>query len=663
MSKGRKGRNRFNRKRPEAKIDAEQFRGIHPLGPEIAKELLHREPWDDICKEFHVSPNIVSRINKALAASLSSVAEPKPDSSSNETQLPTEAPQFAESRGQGPQTAPVRTEVEGEMERYGSYNAKELFNQLSLASGINAKKVSQVVQEYERNQTKFDENPFLLLDLFATVGLSHERSVNVLRTWLSNTDNKYSKVFAMLSSNPEMLQHLPLYEPKHADPLDDFIDFQMKVRKMRLMADDKYFDVDAGRSDGPGAVDGVIRRLDRIEEKLEKSELQEELEKMSSKIDELEKGSSGGSFVQKAQDALLVRKMFFDEGSKSPQSTVAVIEEEPVLDEEGKQKVDADGAPVVRRKTVYQPIQTTAVHQKEPDELDELMEKMTKIAMVKMITGGGPGMGMGGMMGGMGQTNPFMAPLMRPMLNEKNEVIYDKYGQPQMEITGYATLGSQGAGEKTSDIVEGMKVVAEVMKPQQGSDQSKIVESLLNTVNKKDDQALAELRDQVRQMQGNDPLQYAVEVVGKLKGLGIIGGEKPENFDIAKMRTDFDKWKTEHEEELTKWIWQQKEKQNDQKFAREQMAEVNKTLREGIQQVGKPLAESFGKGFEHGAAKNAAGPQQAGQHQGPPAEQDVTKMSKEELHDYLTRAQQAEEMVEKAKNNIIAELHSRGEPT
>lgn len=602
-------------------------------------------------------------------------AEPGADENPDEEKKKAEEEAAAKKAAEGGGTVIRKdgTKLDEDEERLKEYqpqteNAKLLYSTLMLASGINKEKLKRVVFTYEGRQAEIDANPFLLYDILDLAGISRERNGDVLRSWAVQTKNRWAGVFGIFSTNPDLAEKLGAFKPSgEGDPIDELVKFMTSMKKLKLLSSGKFLGDDDGEED---MSDSLARRLDKMEERMDHKSVEDMFEKLSTKIAELEKGGRPErserpepTFIEKAQDAVLVRKMFFDEGGRNPQSTVEVVEEEPILDENGKQKIDADGMPSVKRRVFYQPVQTTAVHRKEPDELDEMMEKMTKIAMVKMITGGGPGMG--GVMGGMGQMNPFMAPLMRPMLNDKNELIYDKYGQPQMEITGYATLGGtlggQGEGTKTSDLIEGMKVVAEITKPRDSSE-SKIVDVLLAQLSKRDDQAMANLQQQIRELQGGDPLQYAVEMVTKLKDLGVVGGEKtPESLEALKLDIDFKKYAQEHNDTLTQWIWQQREKQNDQKFAREQMRELSNTIKEGIDKVAKPLAESFGKGFEHGAvARNAANPQRPGPQQAPPAEQDIKSMSQEELTEYLARANQAQSVVETAKKNVIAELQARG---
>ncbi len=364
--------------------------------------------------------------------------------------------------------------------------------------------------------------------------------------------------------------------------------------------------------------------------------------------------------MEQAKEAVIVKQIFKDEGqfgAGDARVLPAVIDEEPLLDEKGKQITDPDTKqPVVRRTITYQQV----AGPKGGDACDKMMENMGKMAMMNMLMKSTAWMEAGGVAG------PYGAfPLQEPILDEQGKPVLDQFGRPMMKTTGYWSpmmVQPQQGGTKTSEAVEVVKAVAEVMKPQANTGESKIVDTLLATVKERDSQAMADLRQSIRELQGNDPFSYAVEMVGKLKGLGIMGGEKnPENLEVAKIDLDFKKWAKTHDDELTRWIWEQKQKQADQKYAREQLTELGKTVREGIEKVGKPLAEGFGDGFKHGVARSGA-PQQGPRQAQESHEKTVKDMSPEELSEYLAKAQQAEKVVETAKNNVIAEMQARGLP-
>lgn len=472
-----------------------------------------------------------------------------------------------------------------------------LLGQLRLVSGLGRGTADSLAQAYEENIDFFNENPMQFYLTLQNAGVSNQRAQNILTIFYTKANPKALPAVMGLGGG---------FNPQAAANMPaDEID-KMFARMEKMMA---------------------FKMMMSLNEEKQKPDI-----------------------FERAEEAQILARTFGGNGRPQPYDTV--IREIPMLDPEGKVMHDESGQVMVER--VYEPKMTGSEGgARSVDPFDKMLEQMGKVAMVKMLTGVGGGMG--------GPQGPYGAfPLQEPVLDEENHPVLDQYKQPIMRTTGYWTPGIQGAG-KGSELIDGMKLVAEIVKPKEGSGESKIVDTLLATVKERDAQAMGDLRQSIRELQGNDPLSYALDMVGKLKDLGIISGKSgPESVEAIKLDLDFKKWAKEHDDILTKWIWEQKEKQLDQKYAREQLTELGKTVREGIEKVGKPLAEGFGAGYKVGASKSGS-PQQD-RRQGAPAEKGVKEMTPEELTEYLAKAEQAEKVVETAKGNVIAEMHARGLP-
>ena len=168
------------------------------------------------------------------------------------------------------------------------------------------------------------------------------------------------------------------------------------------------------------------------------------------------------------------------------------------------------------------------------------------------------------------------------------------------------------------------------------------------------------LRDQIDASNNSpDPVTYITDLIWKFKETGLVGkGEKGEDKDIAAMRIDLEKWKTEKEIELRQWTADRQDRKEARKDARTQMEQVGKTLRQAIQEVGRPIADGFKEGLKDGfrkgpQAQRAAPPQAA---QDKPLEQ----LTDEELTQTVKEYQRAKQVVGDAGQRIKAELERRG---
>ena len=375
-------------------------------------------------------------------------------------------------------------------------------------------------------------------------------------------------------------------------------------------------------------------------------------------IDRLTGGKSGGNddrmdrIMDRAEEYKVMSTIFRDEtGLKGGLQIEEMTEyEKSVNEKDGTEQY----VPV---RTVRRPVVPSPGAQQGGDELDKVLSQLAKGALIKNLL-----QGMNG-----GGTVPGIETISEPMLNEENEPILDKSGQPIMRTR---TIPASGGSKGTSDLAVLLQLadkqqdtalkVAELMKPKGGGDGDAIMTMMLKRIDQLGDSQMKMLQDQVNAMQNSDPLGYMSDIMDKLRKIGAFGGDKAQSLEIAKMENDFNRWKWEKDDEFKRWSSQQRQSLEDKKYARKQLDEFGRTIRDGIKEVGAPIA----KGFADGYAETKKGMRNSGSAvRAPPErgeEKDVGKMSNAELQAMLGKVDTAGKTVEKARENVVAELTARG---
>jgi len=162
---------------------------------------------------------------------------------------------------------------------------------------------------------------------------------------------------------------------------------------------------------------------------------------------------------------------------------------------------------------------------------------------------------------------------------------------------------------------------------------------------------IEDLRRRIEEVKAFDPVKYTAEVVKALKEAGLIreGGGSPPNPEIEKMRLEIEKWRTEKELELQRWMAEHQKKLMELQHSHQTTMKVADLFRDAM--------KTFGPMLGRGLFKSPA--QQGGQQQQSSGELDLSKLSDEELSEYLSKLDEAHQEIAKMKQKILAEMERR----
>jgi hypothetical protein len=316
------------------------------------------------------------------------------------------------------------------------------------------------------------------------------------------------------------------------------------------------------------------------------------------------------------------------------------------------------------------PFQMPQPKAKDDDDDSKIDKQMYRMMM--MMTVAQMAKSMNSSSGMPGMYMPGMAVEMEPLLDEEGKIITDQFGNPQYRMR-YVPAGSGKNGEKGNDaMVEIMKAVMEELKSEKESkahlegvllEQTReLVKDQHATLREIYETRIKDLENRVEEYSGFDPIKYVSETMKSLKELGLVGSPAGEDKEIAKMKLELDKWKFEKDQELTRWLHEEKMKEEDRKAAKDQMKEILRATREAVEKVAAPVAQEIGKGMHESLAKGPARKEAAAQPQAGEGKPKVNleQLPTEELLKVKDEADAYAREIENAKKQVIEVLHQRG---
>lgn len=475
--------------------------------------------------------------------------------------------------------------------------AKTLARLLSSTAGVNPILMGGILEDLDANPEFYKQDQSELMDALERAGLSRPRAASVVKGWI--------KKFIDEDEENEVITKKKKQIETAEDALDQAVTRTLKLQQLKAL------------------------QVDPIDSYLE--------------------------------DAMKMRKMrLLDQeiGVDSPSryaSGEEIIEMEPLLDAEGKEVKNKDGAvQYITRKIKRAP---NAIHSGTSSNDDQMLERMMKLMQFKV---------MADIMGNRNQmpASPYIAVSTKPIIGEDGKPVMDQFGNQVMEITQTPIpMQNQGTNNGANDTI--VKILSDMVTAERSNSQSAITE-LASTVNKQNDSQLGYLQTRLDAMENTDPTDGIIAMVDKLKTLGVLGAEKTDNIELKKLDIDLQRWKHDNSTQLQKWIWEQKQMMADKQYARGQLKELGSSIRHGIEKLGVPLVKGVAEGLQQGVRNTNGGgrksaPQQQQQtQQSAGANDDLTHATNDELIQASKEADDAERVVTKAKRNIAEEMDRRG---
>jgi hypothetical protein len=495
-------------------------------------------------------------------------------------------------------------------------DATALRSILKRTLGVASPQAISLLEEVEADPHFYRTNPIQLYSSLTLMGLSNDRAKGVAQQYAARVgDKKTRERFDKAMLNLDVDEGAGKPEATPEDRFQKMFERALRLREMELMGTV----LGTGKAPEPKAPEPRRgdERLDRL--------------------------------MDRAEEYKVMSTIFKDESGMKSVQAEEVTEYERTKNDDGTEQF----IPV---RTIKRPLPPSGTQQQPAqDEFDKILTQMAKVQMVKMLGAG---------VGGAGAV-PGMETITEPILDAEGHPIFDKLGQP---VVRTHTVPSGAGAKGASDLAvllqladkqqEGMVKVAEIMKEKDGGSVGDLTQLMLKRIDQLGDSQIKMLTDQVNALQNQDPLGYVSDLVDKLKKIGAFGG-KEQSLEVAKLSTDLEKWEFDKDQEFKRWAWEQRQTMEDKKYARKQLEEFGRTVREGIEKVAAPVAKGFQEGYVEQSKRSPAGSVRT-QRPAEQAEKDIKDMSDEEIQAMLGKVNTAEKTVEKARENLVAEISRRG---
>ena len=293
----------------------------------------------------------------------------------------------------------------------------------------------------------------------------------------------------------------------------------------------------------------------------------------------------------------------------------------------------------------------------EDQEEKRMNRQMNRMMMVVMMSNLGNKPAQQGQFGPGGF--PFMPAEYEPLLDDEGKLVKDDTGNAIMRVRyNWPTMAGNGKKEEGGGTMEAIKYMAEAAKESANSraDMAEKFSSIIQTMS---DKQFDMLQGRISSLEQSDPLEMVDTLLSRVKDWGFKEGA--ENVEVAKMNTDLKKWMHSESMGLQKWLAEQKMAAKDKEYARQQMKEFGQTIRTGIEKIGVPMAQAASDGFRQGIRGSGGnGSRGAGAARSVRSDEDLTKLSNDDLLNLRDQADTTSKTVDDAKKNVVAEINRRG---
>ena len=260
---------------------------------------------------------------------------------------------------------------------------------------------------------------------------------------------------------------------------------------------------------------------------------------------------------------------------------------------------------------------------------------------------------------------PMMGPMKyEPVIGKDGKPVLDEFGRPVYRYTILPMAmgaGKSGAtGEQEDRLMTLLSKLWEMEKQGKIEIEKKFYEQLM-----KDS---SETKEQLKYLLSRDPTEDFTKVLTKLQELGLInltgGQESPE---VAKMKVELEKFKTqqelalkkwlaEKEDERQRWLAEEARKREELARARENVREIGETIRQGIKEVFGPIGQAIAKGYLEGRLKPGFTASATSQGM-------VESMSPSEIQERLKQVEVVEQAAREAKKELQQQLQAKSQPS
>jgi hypothetical protein len=273
------------------------------------------------------------------------------------------------------------------------------------------------------------------------------------------------------------------------------------------------------------------------------------------------------------------------------------------------------------------------MEKKEEVDLDKYMKQYLQAATIQMLKGG--------------QMSPAAVPwatvTQEPLVDSTGKVVKDETGTPILRtVVSPVPPRWFGGGQENREAKKeegGKSELWELLKLERER-ALKLEDAVKDMIVKVSEERVKGLEDQIRAVASRNPLDDAVEIIEKMKKLGVAG--EP-NVEVARMNLDLQKWMHEKSMEYQKWLEEMRDKRVERQENLQRMQTFATTIKDGMKEAVVPMVQSFIGGYKEGQGMRKS----------------FEAMSDQELEEYRRKAEETVSTISSLRSKIDEELSRR----